>query len=120
MSQREKECYTTEWCGDSCEADFDEYDFSDRKNHHVERELAHRLESSSDVEFDHLVVRRVGDDAVCLEGVVKSDCDCPELDKYVKTLYDVDKVINRLVVRPAPVGEETGFPLGDETVTEWR
>lgn len=120
MGQKEKECYTTEWCGDSCETHFDEYDFSDHKNHHVERDLAHHLESNSDVEFDHLVVRRVGDDAVCLEGVVKSGCDCPGLDEYVKALYDVDKVINRLVVRPASSEEETDSPLGEETVTEWR
>ncbi len=120
MKERKKEQYTTEWCGNCGCGDFAEYDFSDRKNHVVEKDLAHHLESQSDVEFDHLVVRRVSDDAVCLEGVVKTECNCPDFKDYVKTLYGVDKVINRLVVRPASAEEETVFPVEEGTVTEWR
>lgn len=121
MKERKKEQYTTEWCGEGCGNDFSEYDFSDRKNHLVEKDLAHLLESQPDVEFDNLVIRRISKDAVCLEGVVKTEGDSLDIKEYIKTLYGVDKVLNRLVVRPPSAEEETVYPTEDEgTVTDWR
>ncbi len=122
MEEREKEQYATEWCSkECCCGDFAEYDFSDRKDHLVEKDLARHLESQPDVEFDNLVVRRISGDTVCLEGVVHSECDCRDIKDYAKALYGVDRVINRLVTRPASAEQETAFPADEDvTISDWR
>ncbi len=68
--------------------------------HAIEREVRKRLASAEGIRFMELVVRRLPN-GVCLEGVVHTDGECPDVAKVVREIAKVDQVINRLLVLPA-------------------
>lgn len=76
---------------------------SHRLERAVQRELMRNLDS---VSFDSLVIRRVSDDAVCLQGVIHvEDDDQPgAVEAIVRQVAGVDSVLNHLVVQPTAKG----------------
>lgn len=69
--------------------------------HYVESEVRRMLTSQSDLHFSSLVVRRVHD-GVCLEGVLETDDDAPDVNSLARRVAGVDHVINRLLVHSRP------------------
>lgn len=67
--------------------------------HAVERHVCRLLTSQPGLSFSGLVVRRLGNDSVCLSGVVESNDESTDLDRLVKQIAGVDEVVNRLLVR---------------------
>lgn len=119
MEDLRDESYTTEWSGGCCPCGEISREISGHDCHLVEKDLVHQLAARSDVEFDGLVVRRISGDTVCLEGVVRSQGDDLNIDDYVKALYGVGVVINRLVARSPSAEQQTAHPA-EEAVTDWR
>lgn len=106
--------FFTEWT--DCESCGDLYDASLHSRHQSETELAHQLNALPDVEFQRLVVRRLPNDAICLEGTMRLADDEFDVEDYVKCLAGVKAVLNRLSVkRPHSCGEDTAF-FGEDTV----
>lgn len=66
--------------------------------HRVEMEVQHQLLSHPHLNFSSLVIRRI-DRGVCLEGVLETDEETPDVECLVQEVSGVDEVINHLVVR---------------------
>ena len=75
--------------------------------HAIEREVRKRLASADGIRFMELVVRRLPN-GVCLDGVVHTDGECPDIAGVVRQIVKVDQVINHLLV----------LPLIDDDITE--
>ena len=69
--------------------------------HQVEAEVRRALLGEPDLRFTSLVVRRVPD-GVCLEGVLESNEDAPDVDDLARQVRGVERVINHLLVRSCP------------------
>lgn len=66
--------------------------------HQIEAEVRRTLLGEPDLRFASLVVRRVPD-GVCLEGVLESGEDAPDVDDLARQVRGVERVINHLLVR---------------------
>ncbi|MBL4883457.1 MAG: hypothetical protein JKY95_02835 [Planctomycetaceae bacterium] len=119
MKKLNSELYTTEWCAECADKEIINDDSTSRCSHLIEKDLAHQLSTRPNVEFDGLVVRRISGDAVCLEGVIRTKDDNLDISDFVKALYGVNVVVNRLVDRGCCASEETVEP-DEDTVTDWR
>jgi hypothetical protein len=79
-------------------------DFCRAPPHHVESEVRRTLLSEPELSFTSLVVRRVPD-GVCLEGVLETGDDAPDVCRLARQVLGVERVINHLLVRsrlPSP------------------
>jgi hypothetical protein len=74
-------------------------DLSNR-GHRIEQAVQRELMSEKTVRFASLVVRRVDNNGICLQGVVETDEDLPDLCKIVQRVPGVDQVWNHLLVTP--------------------
>jgi hypothetical protein len=75
-----------------------EPDFCRTPPHHVESEVRRTLLAEPELNFASLVVRRVPD-GVCLEGVLESGADAPDVCSLARQVLGVERVINHLLVR---------------------
>lgn len=69
--------------------------------HQVEADVRRTLLGERDLRFTSLVVRRVPD-GVCLEGLLESGEDAPDVDDLARQVRGVERVINHLLVRSCP------------------
>ncbi len=118
MSRRSESEFFTEWTSSKPVGQVTPA--STLSHHEVETELANQLTAKPGLLFDRLVVRRLPNNSICLEGTMHTDDDDFDIADYVKCLVGVNSVINRLHVKPQPLmfEEETVCP-GDETVVDW-
>ncbi|MFT5325501.1 MAG: osmotically-inducible protein OsmY [Planctomycetaceae bacterium] len=65
----------------------------------LERAVRQKLMSDPDVNISSLVVRQI-EGGVCLEGVLKTNNDLTDVDRLVQSVASVDRVLNRLTLRP--------------------
>lgn len=72
--------------------------FIDLGKHRVEYAVQKELLSHPDLHFSSLVVRRTPT-GVCLEGVVETAAECPDVCRLARSVAGVGEVINRLMVR---------------------
>ena len=71
--------------------------------HQVERAIQRELLGQPGLRFSSLVIRRIRD-GICLEGVLETEDECPDVCRLVKSVAGVDNVLNHLVVRRARKG----------------
>jgi len=109
--------FVTEWCDQPESSDMTESQIM--RSHLIETELAHQLSSTPHVDFDRLVVRRLPNNSICLEGSVRSVDSDFDIEDYVKCALGVDQVFDRLTRSSSTTaaGEETFS--GEDTVTDW-
>ncbi|MEZ6049788.1 MAG: hypothetical protein R3C02_00110 [Planctomycetaceae bacterium] len=67
--------------------------------HAIELAVRKRLSKEKGIRFMELVVRRMPD-GICLDGVVHTDGNCPDVAKVVREIAKVDRVVNHLLVLP--------------------
>ncbi|MFN0050981.1 MAG: BON domain-containing protein [Planctomycetales bacterium] len=67
--------------------------------HHVEQEVQRELMAQPRLHFSSLVVRRINN-GVCLQGVLESDEEAPDVCSIAQRIDGVREVLNRLVVTP--------------------
>jgi len=72
---------------------------SARSPHQIEQDVQRALLSQPQLRFASLVVRRI-DNGVCLQGVVETDADSPDVSTIAQRIPGVGQVLNRLVVAP--------------------
>ena len=72
---------------------------SARSPHQIEQDVQRALLSQPRLRFASLVVRRI-DNGVCLQGVVETDADSPDVSTIAQRIPGVGQVLNRLVVAP--------------------
>ncbi len=66
--------------------------------HRVEMDVRQRLLQAPNLHFCSLVIRRVRN-GVCLEGVLETDEECPDVCGLVRQVTGVEEVLNHLVIR---------------------
>lgn len=69
-----------------------------RHPHRFEQDVRFRLMAEPTLNFTSLTVRRIPS-GVCLEGVLETDDDLPDISSLVRRITGVEKVLNYLVVR---------------------
>ncbi len=69
-----------------------------RHPHRFEQDVRFRLMAEPTLNFTSLTVRRIAN-GVCLEGVLETDDDSPDISRLVHRITGVEKVLNCLVVR---------------------
>lgn len=72
--------------------------FIDLGKHRVEYAVQKQLLSHPELHFSSLVVRRTPN-GVCLEGVVETTAEGPDVCRLARSVAGVGEVINRLMVR---------------------
>jgi osmotically-inducible protein OsmY len=65
----------------------------------VEQEVQRELLAQPSLRFASLVVRRI-DNGVCLQGVLESDDELPDVCHIARRVSGVRQVLNRLVIAP--------------------
>lgn len=65
--------------------------------HQIEREVQRELLSQPHLRFSSLVVRRM-ENGVCLQGVLETDENAPDVVTIAQRVCGVDQVLNRLLV----------------------
>jgi hypothetical protein len=75
-------------------------DFVLRHPHRFEQDVRFRLMAEPTLNFTSLTVRRIAN-GVCLEGVLETDDDVPDISSLVRRITGVEEVLNYLVVRRA-------------------
>lgn len=73
---------------------------SSSAGHDLEREVQRRLMDEPGLNFTSLVIRRLND-GVCIQGVLETDADSPDLCSLAKQVAGVDRVIDQVVVHHA-------------------
>ena len=66
--------------------------------HRIEQEVQRKLLSDPGLHFSSLVVRRIPE-GVCLEGVLETVENCPNVSQLIRTVEGVNQVLNHLVIR---------------------
>lgn len=64
----------------------------------VEGRVRQKLNSQPAITFSSLVIRPV-QDGICLEGVLETNDELPDLERLVRSVANVGRVLNRLTVR---------------------
>jgi len=67
--------------------------------HRIEQDVQKTLLSHPNLRFSSLVVHRTNE-GVCLEGVLESDENAPDVCRLALTVTGVKEVLNHLVVKP--------------------
>lgn len=77
---------------------------TDESTSELERAVRQKLISDPDVSISSLTVRQI-EGGVCLDGVIEVSDDLPDIERLVRNAVGVERVLNRLVMRPpdAPV-----------------
>lgn len=65
----------------------------------LERAVRQKLISDPNVRISSLVVRQI-EGGVCLEGILETVNDLTDVERLVRSVASVDRVLNRLVLRP--------------------
>lgn len=65
----------------------------------LERAVRQKLLSHPDVRISSLTVRQI-EGGVCLDGVLEVGDELPDIERLVRSAADVERVWNRLVMRP--------------------
>lgn len=65
----------------------------------LERAVRQKLASDPEVSISSLVVRQI-EGGVCLEGTLKTHSDLTDVERLVRSVASVDRIVNRLVIRP--------------------
>jgi len=65
----------------------------------LERAVRQKLMSDPDVKISSLVVRQI-EGGVCLEGILETNNALTDVERLVQSIASVDRVLNRLVIRP--------------------
>ena len=65
----------------------------------LERAIRHKLISDLDVSISSLIVRQI-EGGVCLDGILETYNDLTDVERLVRSVASVDRVLNRLVLRP--------------------
>lgn len=117
MNPEQSPDFVTEWSDVPESNDMTESQIM--RSHLIETELAHQLSNTPHVDFDRLVVRRLPNNSICLEGSVRSVDSDFDIQDYVKCVLGVERVFDRLTRSSSTTaaGEET--LSGEETVTDW-
>jgi hypothetical protein len=68
--------------------------------HGIEQAVRRRLLGEPQLKFSSLVIRRIRD-GVCLEGVMLTDGDCPDVCSLAQSVRGVEQVLNHLVINSA-------------------
>lgn len=68
----------------------------------LERAIRQKLISNPDVKISSLVVRQI-EGGVCLDGILETNNDPTDVDRLVQSVASVDRVLNRLILRPPDV-----------------
>lgn len=69
--------------------------------HDLERDVCRELLGHTELRFSTLVVRRLGQGTVCLEGIVHMDDDATtDVESIVHQVAGVSSVLNHLLVHP--------------------
>src|SRR5258707_9923616 len=72
--------------------------------HRVEQEVRRALLSQPNLHFSSLVVRRIAD-GVCLQGILQTDAESPDVCSIAQRVLGVNCVLNHLLIasgRPLP------------------
>jgi osmotically-inducible protein OsmY len=70
------------------------------RGHDLECEVQRRLLEQPGLRFTSLVIRRL-DDGVCIQGVLETDSDAPDLIGLAKQVAGVERVIDQVVIHQA-------------------
>ena len=65
----------------------------------LERAVRQKLTSDPGVSISSLVVRQI-EGGVCLEGTLETHSDLTDVERLVRSVASVDRILNRLVIRP--------------------
>lgn len=65
----------------------------------LERAVRQKLISDPDVRISSLVVRQI-EGGVCLDGILETSNDLTDVERLVQSVASVDRVLNRLILRP--------------------
>ena len=71
----------------------------------LERAVRQKLTSNPEVRISSLVVRQI-EGGVCLEGILETSNDLTDVERLVRSVASVDRVLNRIVVRPPDASTE--------------
>jgi len=66
-------------------------------HHQLEQEVRRRLMAEPSLNFNSLVVRRVRN-GLCLEGVLETSDDAPDVSRLVRGISGVSQVLDHLVI----------------------
>ena len=69
-----------------------------RPPHRFEQDVRFRLMAEPTLNFTSLTIRRIPN-GVCLEGVLETEDDLPDISSLVRRITGLEKVLNYLVVR---------------------
>jgi osmotically-inducible protein OsmY len=67
--------------------------------HQVEQEVRRALLSQPNLHFSSLVVRRIAD-GVCLQGILQTDAESPDVCSIAQRVAGVNCVLNHLLIAP--------------------
>src|SRR5260221_14437026 len=67
--------------------------------HQVEQDVRRALLSQPNLHFSSLVVRRIAN-GVCLQGVLQTDIDSPDVSSIAQRVSGVNCVLNHLLIAP--------------------
>src|SRR4051794_26792798 len=70
------------------------------RGHRVEQEVQRELMAEPACRFASLVVRRLDNGGVCLQGVMEADDDVPDVCAIAQRVAGVEQVLNHLLVTP--------------------
>lgn len=65
----------------------------------LERAVRQKLTSDPEISISSLVVRQI-EGGVCLEGTLETHSDLTDVERLVRSVASVDRILNRLVIRP--------------------
>jgi osmotically-inducible protein OsmY len=67
--------------------------------HQVEQDVRRALLSQPNLHFSSLVVRRIAD-GVCLQGILQTDAESPDVCSIAQRVSGVNCVLNHLLIAP--------------------
>lgn len=76
-----------------------QYAFEALEPHRIEQEVQRELLAEPQFRFASLVVRRIND-GVCLQGVLETDDNSPDVCSVAQRVAGVQQVLNRLLITP--------------------
>jgi hypothetical protein len=77
-------------------------------SHEIECEVQRRLLDEPGFRFSSLVIRRVND-GVCIQGVLETERDAPDLTRLARQVNGVKRVIDQVVVRHVASSSNVGL-----------
>ena len=78
---------------------------TDKSSTNLERAVRQKLISHPNVSFSSLTVRQI-EGGACLDGVIEVSNNLPDIERLVRSAVGVQRVLNRLVMRPPDASVE--------------